>query len=118
MARGGRTARAVCISLLAILQAGVASRLNAQTPTATLSGTVSDISGAVVAGAEITLTNSDAGLSRTTHTDDKGRYSLTNIEPGTYEVRAEHSGFKVTIQKGVVLGVGGATAIHITMERL
>jgi len=77
---------------------------------------VSDISGAVVAGAEITLTNSDAGLSRTTHTDDKGRYSLTNIEPGTYEVRAEHSGFKVTIQKGVVLGVGGATAIHITME--
>jgi hypothetical protein len=87
-----------------------------QTTTGTLSGTVRDTSGAVVPHAKMTLTNSATGVSRSLESDAEGRYSLTNIEPGTFELRTEHEGFKVAVQKGVVLTVGGSTALDITME--
>jgi carboxypeptidase family protein/TonB-dependent receptor-like protein len=87
-----------------------------QTPTATLSGTVRDGTGAVVPSAKITLSNSATGVSRTLGTDEKGRYSLTSVEPGTYELRAEHEGFKAAVQKGVVLTVGGSTILDLTLQ--
>jgi outer membrane receptor protein involved in Fe transport len=110
------TLRAVCVFILTVLLCALAGSLDAQTPTATLSGTVRDASGAVVPSAKITLTNSGTGLSRTTDADDQGRYSLTNVEPGTYELRAEHAGFKAAVQKGVVLAVGGSTTLDVTMQ--
>jgi Carboxypeptidase regulatory-like domain/TonB dependent receptor-like, beta-barrel len=102
------------LALLVLLLIGV--NAYGQTPTATLSGTVRDTSGAVVPSARITLTNSGTGLSRTVDTDDQGRYSLTDLDPGTYELRAEHPGFKAVIQKGVVLTVGGSTALDLTLQ--
>jgi outer membrane receptor protein involved in Fe transport len=87
-----------------------------QTPTATLSGTVHDSTGAVVASAKITLTNSATGLSRTVAADEKGRYSLTDLEPGMYELRTEAPSFKEAIQKGVVLTVGGFTTVDVTLQ--
>jgi len=87
-----------------------------QTPTATLSGTVRDATGAVVANAKITLVNSATGLSRTADVDDKGRYSVTDLDPGTYELRAQAASFKEAVQKGVVLAVGGFTTLDITMQ--
>lgn len=87
-----------------------------QTPTGTLSGTVRDSTGAVVTTAKITLTNAATGLSRTVDADDKGRYSLTNVEPGTYELRVRATSFKEAVQKGVVLAVGGYTSLDITMQ--
>ena len=115
MARGGGTSKAICLFLTMLLGA-LAGSLNAQTPTATLSGTVRDITGAVVASAKLTLTNSATGLSRTVDADDKGRYSLTNVEPGTYQLRAEHEGFKAAVQKDVVLTVGGSTTLDLTLQ--
>ncbi|MBV9180823.1 MAG: TonB-dependent receptor [Acidobacteria bacterium] len=88
---------------------------NAQTPTATLSGTVRDTSGAVLPAARITLTNSSTAVSRTAEADDKGRYDLTNIDPGTYEIHVEREGFKAAVQPGVVLTVGGTTSLDLTL---
>jgi Carboxypeptidase regulatory-like domain len=102
------------LALIALSLTGVS--VYGQTPTATLSGTVRDTSGAVVPNAKITLTNSGTGPSRTTATDDEGRYSLTDVEPGTYELRAEHRGFKVAVQQGVVLAVGGSTTADVAMQ--
>src|SRR6185503_7098213 len=78
----------------------------AQTTTATLSGTVRDGSGAVVNGATVTLVNSATGRSRSTRTDDEGRYSLSHLEPGVYELRAQQSGFKTVVQRDLILTVG------------
>ncbi len=116
MAQDSSTLRTICVICLAILFIGLASGLDAQTTTATLSGTVRDASGAVVPGAKITLTNSATGLSRAIDANDQGYYTLTNIEPGTYELRAEHQGFKAAVQKGAVLTVGGSTILDMTLQ--
>jgi hypothetical protein len=87
-----------------------------QTPTATLSGVIRDASGAVVADTKISARNSQTGAVRETTTDGDGRYSLTNLGPGVYEVRAERTGFKAAVQSAVVLTVGGAAVVDLTMQ--
>lgn len=87
-----------------------------QTTTATLSGVVHDATGAVVPQVKITLKHTEKGLSRTTSTDGEGRYSLSNIEPGTYELRAERSGFSTEVKNGVVLSVGGASQADLVLR--
>jgi hypothetical protein len=88
----------------------------AQTTTATLSGVVRDPTSALIPGAQITVTSSDSGTRRTTTTDEEGRYTLTNLPPGQYEVRAERTGFRTAVQSGVVLAVGGTTAVNLTVQ--
>ena len=87
-----------------------------QTATATLSGLVSDESGAVIAGAAVTARNTNTGVTRNFRTDDQGRYNVVNLEPGSYELRVELSGFKTAVRSNVVLTVGGAASINITMS--
>src|SRR5882672_12617398 len=98
--------------LLATLTALLASALAmGQTTTATLSGVVKDASGAMVPDVKVTARNADTGATRDTKTDSEGRYSLTNLGPGQYDVRAERAGFKTAAQSGVILNVGGATVL-------
>src|SRR5262249_47424164 len=100
--------------LLATLMAPLASAIAlGQTTTATLSGVVRDASGALVPSAKISVKNTNTGATRGTTTDSEGRYSLTNLGPGAYEVRAERAGFKTAAQSGVVLTVGGATGLDL-----
>jgi len=73
---------------------------------ATLSGTISDQTGAVLVGATVALRNSDTGAQRTATTDERGTYRLPAVAPGTYEVRIERSGFSATVFPAVTLTVG------------
>ncbi len=103
--------------LLAALMALLASAVAVgQTPTATLSGVVRDASGALVPNVKITARNASTGATRDAMTDSEGRYSLTNLGPGQYEVRAERNGFKTAAQSGVILTVGGATVLDLTIQ--
>src|SRR5262245_26569169 len=103
--------------LLAALMALIAGAVAlGQTTTATLSGVVKDASGALVPDVKITAKNADTGATRETKTDDGGRYSLTNLGPGQYEVRAERTGFKTAAQSGVTLTVGGATVLDLAIQ--
>src|SRR5437867_3813009 len=88
----------------------------AQTTTATLAGKIQDPSGAVVPGVKVSARNANTAATRETETDTAGRYSLTNLEPGQYEVRAERAGFKTVLQPHVVLSVGGTAILDITLE--
>src|SRR5262245_51268741 len=90
--------------------------MQSQTPTATLSGVVRDPTGAVVPQVKITLRNTARGTLRTTSTDGEGRYSLSNVDPGTYELRAERSGFNTEVKNGVVLTVGGASQVDLNLR--
>jgi outer membrane receptor protein involved in Fe transport len=103
--------------LLAALMALLAGAgVVGQTPTATLSGVVRDASGALVPNVKVTAKNADTGATRDTTTDSEGRYSLTNLGPGRYEVRAERAGFKTAAQSGVILTVGGATVLDLAIQ--
>jgi Carboxypeptidase regulatory-like domain/TonB dependent receptor-like, beta-barrel len=87
----------------------------AQTPTATLSGVIRDSSGAVIPGAKISVRNISTGAMREIITDEEGRYNLTNLGPGQYEVRAERAGFS-TAQSNTTLTIGGAASLDLTMR--
>src|SRR5499426_3572891 len=88
----------------------------AQTPTATLSGVVRDERKGGIPRATVKVIHSATGKTRTISTDTAGRYSFTNLEPGSYELRVEASGYKVTIQSGLTLNVGGALVADATMS--
>ncbi len=82
-----------------------ASVLTAQSSEATLSGTVKDPSGAPVAGAKVTATNQDTGVSRTIDSDNEGRFQFA-VLPGRYSLTAEATGFKKETLIDLSLTVG------------
>jgi carboxypeptidase family protein len=67
-----------------------------QTGNAELSGEVSDPSGAVIPGTIVTLSNALTGLNLTSKTGAEGYFHFPAVQPGTYSLKAEHAGFKVT----------------------
>jgi hypothetical protein len=83
-------------------------RLNAQALSG-INGTVTDQSGAAIEGASVKITNVDTNVTRTTTTTSAGTFYITDLIPGTYDVRVEKSGFEASVQKGVTV-VGGATS--------
>src|SRR5208282_5859232 len=62
--------------------------------TSAIVGQVMDASGATIPGATVTITNRETGLTRTSETDDSGRFSFPQLNPGTYSVKAEAQGFE------------------------
>jgi len=98
------------IFLAAFVLGGVAG---AQTETATLQGTVTDPQGAVIPQAQVTITNSATGASRTATTNSSGDFAAVGLNPGTYSLRVEHEGFKSAHLSGIVLSVGGRESIAI-----
>jgi outer membrane receptor protein involved in Fe transport len=106
--------KALLLAVLVALLAGATAF--GQSATATLSGVIRDTSGAVIPNAKISARNTNTGAARETTTDSEGRYSLTNLGPGQYEIRAERAGFKTAAQSGVILTVGGATLVDLTVQ--
>ncbi|MGB6980055.1 MAG: carboxypeptidase-like regulatory domain-containing protein [Candidatus Acidiferrales bacterium] len=72
---------------------------------ASFSGTVTDNSGSVIAGASVTATSQDTGATRTAVTDQTGHYLITLLPIGEYTLTAEFKGFKITTQKDARLQV-------------
>jgi hypothetical protein len=82
---------------------------------AQLRGVVSDASGALVAHATVTITNTGTNISSVAHTDDKGEYFFTGLVPATYSVKAEAIGFRTMEQTGVVLAVDQEATLNFTL---
>jgi outer membrane receptor protein involved in Fe transport len=89
--------------LLALLLAAPAL---SQVTTATLYGTVTDSSGAAVAGAEVAVTNEATGLTQTASADERGEFTFTFLPVGRYTVSIRAQGFKGQTQAGVELAAG------------
>jgi hypothetical protein len=100
-------------AVVAVLVLANAATAAAQITTATLSGTVRDETGASPPGVSLTVRNVATRVTRTATTDSAGRYLVSALNPGEYEVRAELSNFKTAIRSGVVLTVGGTTEADI-----
>ena len=82
-----------------------------QTVTGTISGTVVDPNGAVVAGANITLLNEQTKDKRDQVTNESGRFTFASSQPGIYSVKIEHEGFETLLRKNVVLSANEALAL-------
>jgi len=83
---------------------------------ATLVGTVTDPSGAVIANAKVTATNAETGVVHTITTNEAGQYVLPDVRIGHYDVKAEAPGLKIAEQKGVVLQVGDRARVDFQMQ--
>ncbi len=84
--------------------------------TAQVSGTVRDASGAVLPGVQVTASQVDTGISRTTLTNETGFYVLPNLPLGPYRLEASLAGFRTFAQTGIVLQVGSSPVIDVKME--
>src|SRR5262245_34387329 len=84
--------------------------------TAQVSGAVKDQTGAVLPGAEVTVTQTDTGLKRSAVTDETGSYLLTNLPIGPYRLEAGLPGFRTYVQTGIVLQVDANPVINAILE--
>jgi hypothetical protein len=104
------------------------SNTRIHSPAGQMGGYVTDPSGAVVQNAQVTVTSSDNGMSRSTVTDSNGHWTVLGLPSGNYKVKLESSGFKTNVANlrydssqpsmyGGVLNVGGtAETIEVTAE--
>lgn len=81
-----------------------------------ISGTVSDLSGAVVPNAAITIRNVDTSADRTSTTNGDGFYALTAIPVGHYEIEVRHAGFKPYKRTGLVVDVNTALQVDVLLD--
>ena len=98
------------------LMLGVASTgLLAQVTTATISGTVSDSSGATVPDAMVQVKNTGTGITQSTNTDGQGRFTVPSLIVGEYQVTAAKAGFQTVVRDGITLTVGGSVVVDFSM---
>lgn len=110
-----RLSRLVWFGFLA-LWLGYPALVSAQGTTSRLTGTVRDPSGALVAGARVTLTNEGTNATFEAQTSDSGVYVFDSVQVGVYSVTVEASGFKRLVLKGNNVNVGQPTTVNATLE--
>jgi hypothetical protein len=93
-----------------------ATSLSAQTFRGTILGTVTDPSGAVVAGAKVTVKNVGTGLERNTDTSADGTYSFPELPLGTYDVTVTHTGFQTYVTTGVSVEVASERRVDASLK--
>jgi hypothetical protein len=81
----------------------------------TITGTVLDKAGAVVPGAEITLTQQQTGFTSKTVSNDAGNFTFNGLNVGTYDLKATAKGFDAYVEKGIVVNVSQTTRIDATL---
>jgi Carboxypeptidase regulatory-like domain/TonB dependent receptor len=87
-----------------------------QAITGTITGSVLDTSGAAVAGANVTVTNTDTGITYRTTSGTAGFYNVSFLPPGRYNVTAESKGFKTVVSAGNLIDAGTTTRVDFTLN--
>src|SRR5580693_7233267 len=111
--RRSKVARLATLFILFFLAAFATSAFAQE---ATIVGTVTDPTGATVANASITITNSEMGVTRTLPSNSDGQYVAPDLHIGHYTVRVAAAGFKVAEQKGITLDVGDRSRIDFKLQ--
>ena len=87
----------------------------AQVGTGSIQGTVSDSSGAIIAGASVTVTNTQTSVVAPITANTQGRYVAPDLLVGTYDVQAKMTGFQTQIHTGVVITVGQTVVVDFSL---
>src|SRR6266404_7296646 len=102
---------AITLSLIII----TAIQSAAQVSGATLTGVVSDSSGAVIARANVAIKNKGNGTTRNVETNSDGFYTAPNLLPGDYQVTVTATGFSTTVHNSITLNVGAQQTLNETL---
>ena len=94
--------RALSLSVL-LMSMALGMQAHAQAVSGTIVGTVQDTSGAGIAGAQVTATETSTNVARTTVTNASGNYTLPDMAPGTYSVTIAKEGFKKQTRQNIAL---------------
>ena len=109
-----------CLKLRLIAIIGLAALIPgsvwAQAYSSSLTGLVTDASGAAVPAVEVKLTDVNKGYDYTAQTNESGRYLLRSLPPGTYRLTATAAGFKASVREGIVLNVDVNTNLDVRLE--
>lgn len=84
--------------------------------TSSIIGTVTDVAGAVVAGATVALNGADGGVIRSVTTNENGEFDFVGIAIGTYSIRVDAAGFKSAVYNDVIVRANSTTELKITIE--
>src|SRR5579883_2502171 len=106
--------RLFCV--LSILTAMIAAGAWAQAVNATLLGTITDASGAIVPNAKVTITEQQTGIGHNETTNASGFFTVPNLPPGIYSVSVEASGFKKEVRRDVTLLVDTSTRVDVQLQ--
>ncbi|HWC95942.1 MAG TPA: carboxypeptidase regulatory-like domain-containing protein [Candidatus Sulfopaludibacter sp.] len=108
-------ARTLLISFVALGLLFTATA-NAQIRSATITGNVSDPSGAMLAGADVAITNAGTGAAYKTKTTDAGQFTMPYLEAGTYSVEVTAAGFVTYREKGLTIATGQTARVDVSLK--
>src|SRR3984885_4608277 len=111
--------RSVKLALVLLLVVCVGNSLPAwaqSTSTGTVAGSVTDPTGAVVAGATVTLTDIGTNTPRTTTTNPSGRYIYVDVNPGVYSITASKTGFSTTKSENQEVKIGASLTLNLSLQ--
>ena len=111
MLRTGNWIGLAVLALVAFVLAGSAQNIGAQ-----LAGTITDPSGAVIPGAEVTLTAVDTGAVMKVTSSPDGLYSFFNLQAGRYEIQVSNKGFRDYVQRGIRIALNEKTRVDVKLE--
>ncbi|PYV46232.1 MAG: hypothetical protein DMG92_18530, partial [Acidobacteria bacterium] len=94
----------------------IGGRASAQQATAQVTGKVTDSSGAIIVGADVTLRNSQTGVSRNTTSNKDGEYLFTLVPIGNYEIAVKRQSFQTYEQKGITLDINQNAKIDVALH--
>jgi len=104
------------MAAIALLCFALSTLTFSQTSNATLGGTVSDATGALIPGVAITATNTGTGIVTNVLTNEAGAYQFASLQTGTYTVSAALPGFQTQTRSGVQLGVSQQVRLNFTLQ--
>src|SRR5215475_8302581 len=99
------------LSLLSAVAPGFA-----QVITGSVTGSVVDVSGAVIVGAKVTLTNTGTSEASTAQSDPEGNFKFLLLPPGTYTIEAGMTGFKTFRREGIIVEADRSLAVPISLS--
>jgi hypothetical protein len=101
----------LCVALLLLVSLPVAAQTFGE-----ITGSVTDSTGAIVAGATVTVMNTATRAERKVQTNEVGNYTVPFLNPGVYDITAQLDGFKQATRPGLILQVGDVARVNFAME--
>src|SRR5437899_528063 len=106
----------VAVAAALLLSVSFSIHAFAQTNSATISGTVSDSTGALIPGVSMTATNTATNVTSSVLTNEAGAYSIPGLAPGTYKLTAQLSGFQVETRTDIQLSNAAQIRLNFALK--